>query len=43
LQAEFDEIMGLIEPRTNLPVVFTVGGRCDFTTDGSYWGVDQWT
>lgn len=43
LQNEYEAILTLIVPNTNMPYLAVAGGRSDFTDDGTYWGTDAWT
>jgi hypothetical protein len=43
LQSEFDKIMLMIVPNTNMPFVASASGRSSFTDNGTFWGKDEWT
>ncbi len=43
LQEQFEGIIQLIVPNTNMPIVASASGRSDFTDNGTFWGNDEWT
>ncbi len=42
LQRQYEQIISLIMPNTNLPIVSVASGRSDFTDDATFWGSDAW-
>lgn len=42
LQSEFDKIMTMIMPNTNMPFVASASGRSSITSDRTFWGKDEW-
>ena len=43
LQTEYEQLMTMIIPNTNMPFVASASGRSDFTSDRTFWGKDEWT